>query len=198
MDACSRAVPSWAISLLRRFGNNQFGKPLYRVIWSEDRIRYAIGGYRRPYGEGRNRWMVEKWCGPAIYGSRESWEALREPDGSSSLGPYPNEGDYEWVYTFETPEGEGVPLDPGILELLCRCIEQGKLLTDTQRKLAIDARRTQEEKARDQRFADAFDDSLGPFGGQPVAGIPSKRLPDDVVIREVPKLHNHGSFSQAG
>lgn len=181
--------------MLRRFGSAPDGRPLWRVIWSEDRIRFECGDWRRTYGEGRNRWMVEKWCPPSLYGDPASWDALREPDGASSLGPFPADGDYEWAYTFEAPDGEGVPLDPGLLELLVQCIERSKLLTDAQRKVAIDARRAREENERERRFADFFDDAQGPFGGQPVAGIPSKRLPDDVVIRDIP-MPDHGAFSQ--
>ena len=189
MDAQSRKPPSWVPGLLRQFGTNPFGKPNWRVIWSEDRIRYECGAQRRTYGEGRNSWMVERWMPPETYGDRGAWMAMVEPDGSSSLGPFPTQGDYEWAFTFEIPDsGEGIPLDPGILSLLCQCIERGKLATDAQRKTAIKARMERQEREWHERFNQVFDEAQGPFGGQQVSGIPSKRTPDDIVIRPRPDV----------
>ncbi len=187
-DACSRKPPSWAATLLRRFGTNIYGQPNWRVIWSEDRVRFECGAPRRTYGDGRNRWMVERWCGPETYGTREAWEAMREPDGTPSLGPYPAEGDYEWTFTFETPDGEGSPLEPGLLQLLCQCIERGKLLSDEQRRIAVKARMERQQKERDERFDAIFDNAMGPFGGNPVSGNPGKRTPDDIIIRPRPEI----------
>lgn len=188
MDAQSRKPPSWAPGLLKQFGTNPFGKPNWRVIWSEDRVRFECGAWRRTYGEGRDRWMVEKWCPAETYGSREAWEAMREEDGSPSLGPFPSEGDYEWTFTFETPEGEGCPLDPGLLSLLCRCIERGKLLSDEQRRAAVRARIEREKREWEQRAGDIFDEAQGPFMGNAVSGIPGKRTADDIVIRDRPDV----------
>lgn len=188
MDACSRKPPSWAVALLRGFGTNPFGKPNWRVIWSEDRIRFACGEQGRTYGEGRDRWMVERWCPPETYGDRAAWEAMVEPDGRSSLGPFPTEGDYEWAFTFETPEGQGVPLDPGLLGLLCACIARGKLASDAQRKAAIVARMQNQEREWRERCSAIFDEAQGPFGGNQVSGIPGKRTPDDIIIKPRPEV----------
>jgi len=194
MDAQSRKPPSWATALLKQFGTNPHGKPNWRVIWSEDRVRFECGQWRRTYGEGRNRWMVERWCPPDTYGSREAWETMREPDGSMSLGPFPSEGDYEWSFTFETPDGQGCPLDPGLLTLLCRCIEKGRLMSDAQRKAAIRARLDREQREWEERAGAIFDEAQGPFGGNAVSGIPSKRRPDDIIIRPRPEIvHRFGS-----
>lgn len=188
MDAQSGKPPSWAPALLRQFGTNLYGKPNWRVIWSEDRLRYECGEWRRTYGEGRNRWMVEKWCPPETYGTRDAWEAMREADGSSSLGPYPSEGDYEWAFTFETPDGEGCPLEAGLLALLCRCIERGRLLSDAQRKAAISARMDRQHKDWEDRASAIFDEAQGPFLGNAVSGIPSKKRADDMIIKPRPEI----------
>ena len=125
---------------------------------------------------------------PDTYGSREAWEAMLEPDGSASLGPFPSQGDYEWAFTFETPEGLGCELNAGLLALLCRCIERGKLFSDDQRKAAIKARREREQQEWEERAGAIFDEAQGPFGGNAVSGNPGKRLPDDIIIRPRPEI----------
>ncbi|MDE2107041.1 MAG: hypothetical protein KGL39_58075, partial [Patescibacteria group bacterium] len=170
MDTLTRKPPSWCKSLLSRFGTNLYGQPLYRVIWSEDRLEPVPGlpgQHRRRYGNGRDRWMVERWTPPVDY------DLVAEP--------WAIEGDYEWCYTFEA-DGEFVPLDPSLLELLCQCIERSRLISPEQVRAAI-AQRTERERAEEaQRIADMYDEAQGPFGGNEVAGSPGKRTPGDVRV----------------
>lgn len=168
--------------MLKRFGANIYGRANYRVIWSEDRLEPdGPGKWRRRYGNGRNRWMVERWMPPSAYGTRDEWDRQLDQYGERILGPYPTEGDYEWCYTFDAA-GEAVPLEPELLNLLCRCIERSRLITPEQTRQAIQTRLERERNAQEQLVSDVWDEAQGPFGGNQVAGIPSKRTAEDVRV----------------
>ena len=131
-------------------GVNRFGEPNFRAVWGWNRLGW-IGGrwtdldatgvvarevielrYTQIYS-AHNRWHIERWCAPEMYGSPESWakQTLEIEDGRniSALGPFPARGEYEHVFTLEKvsrtdpTRGDFVQLTPTIAEHLCRMIE---------------------------------------------------------------------------
>jgi hypothetical protein len=119
-----REVPAWVEHIITRKGGlNPFGKPNFRVIWGGNRT-YLVGGmFKKPItfkdedGQERsivtevaemrtmlrymwNRWHMERWCGPELYGTQEEWYTNTWDDVAKLhvMGDYPTEGDYEHVF----------------------------------------------------------------------------------------------------
>lgn len=146
-------------ALLRRLGGlSRNGLPMWRLVWGWSRLAF-IGGveYRladtgitdprtgqevkvneiviQPtrlapkYWPYPNRWYLEEWNPPEIYGSPERWEAnfttyvpeiepgvrisgpyLLEGTPIEQLGPYPSRGEYESRMMWSGFEDEPLPL----------------------------------------------------------------------------------------
>lgn len=180
-------VPNWVPKLLSRW-KNQYGQPLYRIVWSEDRLQWENGEMRKKYGEGKDRWILEKWCPPEMYGNpndpcwTEEW-----------LGEFPRQGDYEHCFTFDQ-DGTFIPLRHELVELLVRCIEAGKMHTRSERWKAIKEAQEKAEAEAKQRFSDAYDDAFGAFdkgtGNEYVAPGKTgarKRKPEDIKFNYTTK-----------
>lgn len=143
-------------------GKNPYGGHKFRVVWSESRLEWRYAEQKRKYGDGRNRWMLEKWCPPEMYGDRQAWESAVEPEtGIPILGPFPSQGDYEHCFTFEVgdpKQGFEPPLD--LVLLVCRCIEAGKMLySDAYRLAAIKRKQEEIEAQKKQLFNDLWNDA---------------------------------------
>ena len=126
--------------LTRIFGKNQFGEPLFRIVWGQSEFirmgdiwRDRFGNERRQYRDvyqchGTPCWVIMRWKQPAQYGSPETYYETTWDNFSKMhiLGEYPWRGRYEIVqplYWQELSEGrlvrEIVPmLNPhtGIIE----------------------------------------------------------------------------------
>lgn len=83
--------------VLARFGNNVHGKPMYRIVKASSREQWSMGEWRPKYPKYGDAWIIETWCHPDKYGSRDMWEEAKDDQGRSLLGPYPEQGDYEFV-----------------------------------------------------------------------------------------------------
>lgn len=69
----------------QRYGN----KPI-RVVTEMREVR------KYPQSEG---WVLERWFPASTYGTQEEWYSYKAVDGfTSMLGPYPECGDYEFMY----------------------------------------------------------------------------------------------------
>lgn len=142
-----------------KYGRNSWGGPLFRIAWTEDRTIYGLGAQIPKY-PGKHCWVLERWCPPSKYGSRQSWEAVKDYDPASPtflqsvLGPYPARGDYEQVYVFEElPSSSNLPR--AVVELVARLIEAGKAHTRSTRWAAVKAAMDKKEKDW-QKFFDDF------------------------------------------
>ena len=108
-------------------GPNPFGGPMYRLSWAPSQLTWMAGKWRIDdengnfkhwnidagwapkypgYGE---RFVMEAWKAPDVYGSPEDWEAMNreyEEDGRmlGKLGPYPHLGSYEVVLHFQADD----------------------------------------------------------------------------------------------
>ncbi len=125
-------------------GRNRFGEPNYRVIWGWNRLAWIGGKFEDRDAHGDlvrevvelrlepkypqvNRWHVERWVPPEVYGLPREWYAntVETANGVSvpALGPYPERGEYEHCFTLQGPKGEFVQLTPTIVEHVARRIE---------------------------------------------------------------------------
>jgi hypothetical protein len=144
------APASIAQTLARAGGTNRFGEPNFRAVWGWSRLAWIGGRFEdrdvagnllresielrfEPKYFPRNRWHIERWCAPEIYGSPEDWaRATLEVEGARSiaaLGPYPSRGEYEHAFTLEGPQNNFVQLTATIAERLARMIEASRALT---------------------------------------------------------------------
>ncbi len=135
----THATPqSVAHRLARAGGSNRFGDPNYRAVWGWNRLAWiggkfeehdpSTGSFLREVIELRqepkypavNRWHIEKWLPPELYGSPRQWYAqtIERENGvcTPALGPYPSRGEYEHCFTLEGPRGEFLQLTPTIAE----------------------------------------------------------------------------------
>ena len=154
---------------MKRYGENPYGDPLYRVVFSDSRTD-LLGG-KWPDGECAYRetprypgihgqWILEKWCSPVEYAgtpnqyNREQWDM---ESGLLTCGPYPNRGEYVHCYTFPY-----MPTDSMITKIV-GALKVSRDITDVQRKNGIMQPLENQQHEQDQRFDDIFQDALGPF-----------------------------------
>ena len=100
---------------MSKFGMNPYGEPTYRIVFAKS-LRELICGqwgdgyngarwvvkheeYTRRFDKmlgqwiGKDCWILEQWQPPQV--SREVWDL-----NFLILGPYPSQGDYEFVHAF--------------------------------------------------------------------------------------------------
>lgn len=190
----TKEAPASVQERLRSAGGvNRYGEPMYRVVWGWNRLSWMGGKWEDrdeagtlirevvqlreepKYFWGLNRWHVEKWVPPELYGSPRAWLArtLQREDGISipALGPYPERGEYEHSFTIEGPRGEFVQLTPAIVEAVVRRVEFS-------RTFSMAERRAHDNKGHDKADRDykewAFDvltDGERAFGGRPTVSV---------------------------
>lgn len=156
-----RQTPAWMQKRLDRYGKTTWGGPLFRLVWSDTRREWSLlhQSIWLKYPED-HCWILEKWCPPTLYGTRESWEAIRDWEqdsptfGAPVLGPYPARGDYEPVYRCSELSSSAA-LPRAVLELFCRLIEAGKAHTRSERWAAIQ-RKKDEADLKWQKLIDDY------------------------------------------
>ncbi len=195
--------PDYAQRLLLLAGGlNRFGKPNYRWCWGWSRLtwigglwtdRTASDGVLRQVFEMRqvpmhlpeNRWHLERWCPPEIYGSPRMWnmasQEIHQGRSLPALGPYPQFGEWEHSLTLDEPcflasrsaapafcEHRGfVQLTPEIAFRMARAIEFSRDLVETDRRAAVE-RCHERDAMQDDRAIDEI------LGADPVE-IPRRR-----------------------
>jgi hypothetical protein len=198
-----RPTPPWVEAVLRKFGNNPYGQPLFRIVWSEGVLEHVLQpsgnyGWQQRY-PGAERWILEKWLPPSY--SREQWYRLFSmpvmDDGTGQLmgrcilGPYLEHGDYHCCYKLEF-RGEFMPLTVAVVEYYARLIEAGKEYTEVQNKFAIEQRVAKEKRDWENRCDAIFDDAQPAFGVQRImtgyGAKTSRTKPEDVSLRSVEEL----------
>ncbi len=125
-------------------GRNRFGEANYRAVWGWNRLAWIGGKFEdrdehgallcerielrtEPKYPALNRWHIERWVPPEVYGSPRTWYAQTNEIASGqtipALGPYPSRGEYEHCFTLETPKGEFIQLTATIAEHIARVIQ---------------------------------------------------------------------------
>ena len=174
-------------------GINRFHEPNYRAIWGWNRLAWiggkfterdpATGALLREVVELRqepkypavNRWHIEKWLPPEVYGSPRAWYAqtIERENGVSvaALGPYPSRGEYEHCLTLEGPRGEFVQLTPTVAEHIARAIEWSRRAPRSAGKRALSDREQRQERAYDAWAYDLLDEAVPAFHRQPFVTV---------------------------
>jgi hypothetical protein len=169
-------------------GRNPFGEPNYRAVWGWNRLAWIGGKFedrdetgalvrevvqlrREPKYPQVNRWHIERWVPPDVYGSPRGWYAqtVEHANGVSipALGPYPSRGDYELCFTLEGAQGQFVQLTATAAEQIARAIEWSRCCPRSVSKRALDDRQKREEQAYDAWAYDMLDDAAPAFRRQP-------------------------------
>jgi len=175
--------------LERAGGRNRFGEANYRAVWGWNRLAWiggkfeerdpATGSFLREVVELRqepkyaavNRWHIERWVPPEVYGSPRAWYAqtIERENGVSvpALGPYPSRGEYEHCFTVEGPRGEFVQLTATVAERIARAIEFSRAHSRSSSRRSLYDREGREERAYENWAFDVLDDSVPAFHKQP-------------------------------
>jgi hypothetical protein len=184
-----RAPADVADRITRAGGANLYGRPNFRVVWGWSRLTWiggkwtdrdpATGSILREVAELRrvpkymphDRWHLERWLPPELYGPPALWYAQTiEREGGVSipaLGPFPREGEYEHCFTLEGPAGEFLTLSASAVEWLVRAIEFSRGLPRAQRRSAILAREEKKDIDYESWAYDKLDDAVPAFHAQP-------------------------------
>ncbi len=186
-----------AQALTRAGGLNRFGEPNFRAVWGWSRLAWIGGRFEDRDAAGnlirecvelrcepkyfpRDRWHIERWCAPEMYGSPEDWaRATLEVEGAhcvAALGPYPSRGEYEHVFTLEGPSingmhGEFIQLTPTIVERLARMIEASRALTGAGDANSARSAAFSSSAAHDRAY-DSWADTLLSDAGPAFNGVP--------------------------
>ena len=178
--------------LERAGGPNRLGEANYRAVWGWNRLSWIGGKFEdrdehgallrerielrlEPKYPAVNRWHIERWVPPEVYGSPRAWYAqtTERENGISvpALGPYPSRGEYEHCFTLEGPRGEFLQLTPTIAEHIARAIEWSrKFPRATTRRQLYDRERRQDRSYEDWAF-DQLDDAVPAFHKQPFVTV---------------------------
>src|SRR5256885_5888021 len=154
---------------------------LNRLAWIggkfEDRdergvlLRERIELRKEPKYPAVNRWHIERWVPPEVYGSPRTWYAqtneLAGGQNIAALGPYPSRGEYEHCFTLETPKGEFIQLTPTIAEHIARAIEYSRCAPRAQKRARIYQQKAREDRAYEDWAFDLLDDATPAFHKQP-------------------------------
>jgi len=187
---CPEAIERW---LTLAGGKNWFGLPNYRACWGWNRLAWiggkfeehdpATGSLLREVVELRqepkypavNRWHIERWVPPEVYGSPRTWYAqtVERENGVSipALGPYPSRGEYEHCFTLEGPSGEFLQLTPTVAEHVARAIEFSRHAPRSLKRRSIDDREQRDDRAYDAWAYDKLDDAVPAFHKQPFVRV---------------------------
>ncbi len=173
-------------------GANRYGEANYRCVWGWSRLTWIGGRWEDRDTDGRllrevvelrqvpkylpvDRWHIERWCPPELYGSPQDWYArtveLENGPAIPALGPYPHRGEYEHCLTLAGPRGEFVQLTPTIAEHVARLIEASRGLTPHRRRQALDSRDARQERDYDAWAYDVLDGAVPAFHGLPFVSV---------------------------
>lgn len=165
-------------------GRNLFGEPNYRLIWGWNRLELRVGLHsdyddndtllRRelraewwPRYQPRDRFHLEVYKGPEIYGGPDAWEegtyqwveGMRVP----ALGPFPSRGEYEHVAVCQSPQGGFLwPTEAAVTDLILWHKRATARTRDEKRAMAA-AQDQYEKETRRKKFHDIIDSEAKAF-----------------------------------
>lgn len=158
-----------------------------RYVWGMDRLEYVAGHKIRRYGDldndppkyiGRGRWILEGWQSPDVYDKAE-W--LRD---EKLLGPWPENGVWDFIEIHADSEGNYLPLNNSALDRARswhfwkskgdkRSIEH--LLEQKMLRWSLQQQRAEEAKARvaqdfGEQIVDLFEKDTNPVSTSGTGG----------------------------
>lgn len=166
-------------SVMKRFGENPYGGPLFRIVFAPsvkmlcggeptnpEAEGYGVPGYyvRPAYRHIGAKWIMEKWISAFDHTmmTEEQYNLkFRDPyTGLILTGPYPSRGVYFECHTFDF-------LSPGDcnIETIAALVKKAKMNDPAANARAMRQTREAEEKADQQNRFDKIKDLM------PVAGI---------------------------
>lgn len=169
-------------------GRNRFGEPNYRAVWGWNRLTWIGGKFedrdsngvllrerieltKEPKYPAVNRWHIERWVPPEVYGSPRTWYAqTNEIAGGRNipaLGPYPSRGEYEHSFTLETPSGDFLQLTPTAAEYIATAIERSRCKPRARSREKLYDREAREDRTYENWAFDFLDDAVAAFHKQP-------------------------------
>jgi hypothetical protein len=133
-------------------------------LWPDGKIGYewVLTYENLPKGS----WVLEKWLSPGEFaGSKEDWDLLyRDPaTGFLLLGPYPDRGEYQMVFTLDQTD-----VSQFNLEEIIKMIEHGKSNSAQSVKDACRRAYEKEEAAKDAIIEGTLRERLPAFGVRPM------------------------------
>jgi hypothetical protein len=174
-------------------GRNPFGEPNYRAVWGWNRLAWIGGKFEErdpstgslfrevvelrlePKYPAVNRWHIERWVAPELYGSPRAWysQTIERENGVSipALGPYPSRGEYEHCFTLEGPRGEFIQLTPTIAEHVARAIEWSRRYPGAKTRTHLYEREAREDRSYEHWAYDLLDDAVPAFHKQPFVTV---------------------------
>jgi len=174
-------------------GINRFGEANYRAIWGWNRLAWIGGKFeerdsstgsllrevvelrQEPKYSAVNRWHIERWVPPEVYGSPRAWYAqtIERENGVSipALGPYPSRGEYEHCFTLEGPRGEFIQLTPTIAEHFAGAIEWSRKFPQSAKRGQLYDRVRREQKTYENWAFGVLDDAVPAFHKQPFVRV---------------------------
>ena len=173
-------------------GRNRFCEPNYRAVWGWNRLAWIGGKFedrdsngallrerielrKEPKYPAVNRWHIERWVPPEVYGSPRTWYAqtneITNGQTVAALGPYPSRGEYEHCFTLETPQGEFIQLTPTIAEHIATAIERSRLKPRAHSREKLYDREAREDRAYENWAFDLLDDQAPAFHKQPFVTV---------------------------
>ncbi len=173
-------------------GINRYGEPNYRAVWGWNRLTWIGGKWEDRDSAGNlirevvklrqepkyfpmNRWHIERWCPPELYGSPEDWyRRTLEVEGSyamPALGPYPHRGEYELCFTLQGPRGEFIQLTATVAEQVARRIEASRKFSSRERRRALLRREARADRDSDAWAYDLLDDAVPAFHAVPFVSV---------------------------
>jgi hypothetical protein len=168
------------------FGRNEFGDPLFKIVWGQsefirmgnvwrDKHGTERKGYRERYQcHGTPCWVIMRWKSPNHYGSPAMYYSGTFDDfsGMYILGEYPWRGRYEVMQPLarkEFKDGklmiEHFPLSHVLIDKLIPLMLMAQRMTYWEWKAANDLARQHEEKAQTDEIADRLMDALPKWYG---------------------------------
>jgi hypothetical protein len=179
--------------LERAGGANRFGEANYRAVWGWNRLAWIGGKFedrdpatasllrevvelrQEPKYPAVNRWHIERWVPPEVYGAPRDWYAqtIERENGVSipALGPYPSRGEYEHCFTLEGPRGEFIQLTPTIAEHIASAIEWSRKFPRSAKKRRLYDREQREERSYEEWAYGLLDDFVPAFRKQPFVTV---------------------------
>jgi hypothetical protein len=184
---------SVAHRLERAGGRNRLGETNYRAVWGWNRLAWIGGKFEErdpstgslfrevvelrlePKYPAVNRWHIERWVAPELYGSPRAWysQTIERENGVSipALGPYPSRGEYEHCFTLEGPRGEFIQLTPTIAEHVARAIEWSRRYPGAKTRTHLYEREAREDRSYEHWAYDLLDDAVPAFHKQPFVTV---------------------------
>lgn len=176
-------------------GANLYGEPMYRLVWGWSRHELRAGEFHEFDDSGnwvgakfdvrmepryypRDRFHLEVWMPPGIYGTPEEWYAVtRRVVGGrfvEHLGEYPSRGEYEHVCVCQTRLGEFVmPTEQAVRDVV-RWHQTARLRTSGDIRKEITMTEDEKKEARRRMARDVIDGNVKAFPWRtwtPVPGL---------------------------